>query len=327
MRDYTARAESWALKEPFVISKMTQYSAEVAVVEIADGGVTGYGEVERADYFEPHLPNVLEALEAARPHIEAGMGRMELLDAMPAGPARAAIDCALWDLEAKRAGKRVWELAGLAAPKPLETAYTLGLDTPGAMAAAAARNAGRPLLKLKLGGEGDIERVAAVRAAAPDARLIVDANEAWTPDMLAPYIAAMAGLGVELIEQPLPRGGDRALADATRTVPVCADESCHDRATLGEVRGLYDYINIKLDKTGGLTEALLLAGEATAMGLGLMVGCMVGTSLAMAPVMLVGGLAPRFVDLDGPLLLTRDREPGIVFDASIMHPPPAAVWG
>ncbi len=327
MRNYTILSESWALKEPFVISRMTQYSAEVAVVEIAEDGATGYGEVERADYFEPHLPNVLEALEAARPNIEAGMGRMDLLDAMPAGPARAAIDCALWDLEAKQAGKRVWELAGLASPKPLETAYTLVLGTPEAMAAAAARNADRPLLKLKLGGEGDIERVAAVRKAAPDARLIVDANEAWTLDMLAPYIAALAGLGVELIEQPLPRGGDRALADAARAVPVCADESCHDRATLTDVAGHYDYINIKLDKTGGLTEALLLAEEATAMGLGLMVGCMVGTSLAMAPAMLIGGLAERFVDLDGPLLLSRDREPGIVFDGSIMQPPPAAVWG
>ncbi|MDH5558178.1 MAG: dipeptide epimerase, partial [Alphaproteobacteria bacterium] len=232
MRQYRIRGESWPLKEPFVISRMTQYTAEVAVVEISDGGVTGYGEVERADYFEPHLPNVLEALEAARPHMEAGMGRMDLLDAMPAGPARAAIDCALWDLEAKQAGKRVWELAGLAAPKPLETAYTLVLDRPEAMAAAAARNAHRPLLKLKLGGEGDVERVSAVRAAVPNARLMVDANEAWTPDMLAPYIAAMAGLGVELIEQPLPRGADRALAGVTRAVPVCADETCHDRATL-----------------------------------------------------------------------------------------------
>lgn len=327
MRNFTILSESWALKEPFVISRMTQYSAEVAVVEIEDDGVTGRGEVERADYFEPHLPNVLEALEAARPNIKAGMGRMDLLDAMPAGPARAAIDCALWDLEAKQAGKRVWELAGLAPPKPLETAYTLVLGTPEAMAAAAARNADRPLLKLKLGGEGDIERVAAVRKAAPDARLIVDANEAWTPDMLAPYIAALAGLGVELIEQPLPRGGDRALADVARAVPVCADESCHDRATLADVAGHYDFINIKLDKTGGLTEALLLAEEAAAMGLGLMVGCMVGTSLAMAPAMLIGGLAERFVDLDGPLLLARDREPGIAFDGSIMQPPPAAVWG
>ena len=327
MRRYTVRPESWALKEPFVISKLTQYSAEVAVVEIEEDGVTGRGECERADVFEPHLPDVLAALKAARPHVEGGVGRMELLAAMPAGPARAAVDCALWELEAKQAGKRVWELAGLEPPGPLTTAFTLGLDTPEAMAAAAARNAERPLLKLKLGGEGDIERVAAVRAAAQNARLVVDANEAWTPHMLEPYIAALGELGVELIEQPLPRGADCALAQVERNVPVCADESCHDRASLPALEGLYDFINIKLDKTGGLTEALLLAEEATAMGLRLMVGCMVGTSLAMAPAMLVGGLAHRFVDLDGPLLLARDREPGIEIANSIMQPPGPEVWG
>ncbi len=327
MRRYAIRSESWELKQPFVISKLTQYSAEVAVVEIEEDGVIGRGECERADVFEPHLPDVLAALEEARPQIESGIGRVELLAAMPAGPARAAVDFALWELEAKQAGKRVWELAGLEPPEPLTTAFTLGLDTPEAMAAAATRNADRPLLKLKLGGEGDIERAAAVRAAAPNARLIVDANEAWTPEMLTPFIAALGGLGVELIEQPLPRGADAALAQVDRTVPVCADESCHDRATLADVHGLYDYINIKLDKTGGLTEALLLAKEATAMGLGLMVGCMVGTSLAMAPAMLIGRLARRFVDLDGPLLLTRDREPGIEIVSSIMQPPGPEVWG
>lgn len=327
MRRYTIRRESWPLLEPFVIARFTQYTSEVIVVEIEEDGVAGIGECERPEAFEPNLPDTNAALEAARDVIEGGVDRLGLLEVMEPGPARAAVDCALWDLEAKRTGQAAWQLAGLSRPKALTTAYTLILDTPDAMAAAAARNADRPLLKLKLGGEGDIERVAAVRAAVPDARLIVDANEAWTADMLAPYMSKMAEFGIELVEQPLARGKDEALSEVEHPVPVCADESCHDRATLKDVVGLYDYINIKLDKTGGLTEALLLAEEAAAQGLGLMVGCMVGTSLAMAPAMLIGGLMERFVDLDGPLLLARDRNPGIEFEGSIMHPAPRAVWG
>lgn len=327
MRHYNIRTESWPLKEPFVISRLTQHTAEVAVVEITENGITGRGEGERADLFEPHLPVVLDALEKARTEIEAGADRLALLDIMPPGPARAAVDCALWDLEAKKSNRPVWELAGLQQPEPLTTAFTISLGTADVMAAAAAKNADRPLLKLKLGGEGDIERVAAVRAAAPKVRLIVDANEAWTPALLESHMEQMAALGVELIEQPLPRGKDAALAGIPHNVPICADESCHDRGTLKDVVGLYDFINIKLDKTGGLTEALLLAEEATAKGLGLMVGCMVGTSLSMAPAMLVAGLAKRFIDLDGPLLLARDCTPGIRYEGSIMHPPPRDLWG
>ncbi len=327
MRTFKFYQQSWPLIEPFIISRMTQYTSEVVVVEITQDGVTGIGECERADALEPHLPNVLEVLEAARGAVEGGIDRMGLLDVMPAGPARCAVDCALWDLEAKRSGTPAWQLAGLAEPKTITTAYTLILGSPEDMAAAAAKHAMRPLLKLKLGGEGDIERVAAVRAQAPDARLIVDANEAWTPQMLAPYMVKMAEFGVELVEQPLPRGADSALGDVEHLVPVCADESCHDRATLADVIGLYEYINIKLDKTGGLTEALLLAEEATQKGLGLMVGCMVGTSLAMAPAMLVGALAEPFVDLDAPLLLSRDHEPSIHIELSTMHPAPRALWG
>jgi len=327
MRQYTIRRESWPLLEPFVIARFTQNTSEVVVVEITEDGITGVGECERAEAFEPHMPDTVATLETARDEIERGVDRMGLLDVMDAGPARAAVDCALWDLEAKRSGKAAWQLAGLTQPKALTTAYTLVLDTPDAVAKAAARNADRPLLKLKLGGKDDIERVAAARAGAPEARLIVDANEAWSVDMLGPYMNAMAAHGVELVEQPLPRGQDAALNTVEHLVPICADESCHDRATLKDVVGYYDYINIKLDKTGGLTEALLLAEDAVAKGLGLMVGCMIGTSLAMAPAMLIGGLADRFVDLDAPLLLARDRDPGIVFDGSVMSPASPNVWG
>jgi len=327
MRRVAVRAESYPLKEPFVISRLTQETAEVVVVEIEEDGIVGRGECERADAIEPGAPEVLPAIEAVRGRLEAGLERDDLQAAMPRGPARAAVDCALWDLEAKRAGTPVWRLAGLAAPKPIVTAYTLSLGAPEAMATAARRNADRPLLKLKLGGAGDDARIAAVHAAAPEARLIVDANEAWTPALLPGLIATCATHGVELIEQPLPRGRDGALAHMNRPVPVCADESCLDRASLHGLAGRYDFINIKLDKAGGLSEALALAEAARAAGFGLMTGCMVGTSLAMAPALLVAGLAPRFVDLDGPLLLTRDREPGLAYDGSTICPADPALWG
>ncbi len=258
--------------------------------------------------------------------IEEGGTRAELQIALAAGAARNALDCALWDLEAKLSGRPVWRLAGLEAPQPLTTAYTISLGTPETMAEAAALAADRPLLKVKLGGEGDVERVRAVRAAAPDARLVVDANEAWTPAMVLPYGEALARLGVELIEQPLPAGEDGPLAEMARPVPLGADESCHTLDGLSELRRCYDVVNIKLDKTGGLTEALAMAREARRLGFGIMLGCMVGTSLAMAPSTLLGGMA-RFVDLDGPLLLARDREPGLRFTGSILAPPPPALWG
>jgi L-alanine-DL-glutamate epimerase-like enolase superfamily enzyme len=246
---------------------------------------------------------------------------------MPAGAARNALDCALWDLEAKQAGRRAYDMVGLAAPKPLTTAYTISLAAPAAMAAAAERAASRPLLKVKLGAaEGDGERIAAVRRAAPQAGLIVDANEGWNETNLAQNLAACAKAGVTLIEQPLPEARDEALAALKRPIPVCADESVHDRASLAKLVGKYDAVNIKLDKTGGLTEALALAAEAERHGLKIMVGCMVATSLAMAPAILVAQRA-GVVDLDGPLLLAKDRQDGLRYDGSVVYPPEAALWG
>jgi L-alanine-DL-glutamate epimerase-like enolase superfamily enzyme len=249
-----------------------------------------------------------------------------LQKAMKPGAARNAVDCALWDLEAKQSGIPAWKLAGVPEPQPVVTAYTLSLGDADAMGRAAAENAGRPLLKLKLGGTGDIQRVEAVRRNAPRARLIVDANEAWTAEQLPDYLPAMARLGVELIEQPLPAGKDTALKGLKRAVPVCADESCHGLDTLHELEGMYDAVNVKLDKTGGLTEALAVARRAQALGFEIMVGCMLATSLSMAPALLVAQLA-RFVDLDGPLLLARDRPDGIDYRDGLAHPPRPALWG
>jgi L-alanine-DL-glutamate epimerase-like enolase superfamily enzyme len=245
---------------------------------------------------------------------------------MRPGAARNALDCALWDLEAKRAGKPVHELAGLPAPQPMITAYTISLGTPETMAEAAQRASARKLLKIKLGGVGDTERISAVRQAAPYSELIVDANEGWTRENLADNIAACAEAGVTLIEQPLPAGDDAALASMTRPVPICADESAHDRASLQALMGRYDAVNIKLDKAGGLTEALAMATEAERLGLRIMVGCMVATSLAMAPAMLVAQRA-RVVDLDGPLLLAKDRPNGLRYVDSLVHPATSALWG
>jgi L-alanine-DL-glutamate epimerase-like enolase superfamily enzyme len=326
MRSLTARAESWPLTEPFVISRLTQTMAELAVVEITEDGLTGHGESERADAFDAQAPRTLDEIEGARAAIEAGIGREALLEAMPAGAGRSAVDAALWDLDAKRAGRPAWELAGLAPPAPILTAYTISLGDPEAMAAAAARHAERPLLKLKLGGVGDLDRVAAVRAAAPAARLIADANEAWDEEILEPYLRGLAEAGVELLEQPLPHGRDAALAEVERPLPVCADEGFTDRASLPALAGRYDCVNIKLDKAGGLTESLALVTAARAAGLGVMVGCMVGTSLSMAPALLVAGRAD-FVDLDGPLLIAEDRDPGLTYRGSLIDPAPPELWG
>jgi L-alanine-DL-glutamate epimerase-like enolase superfamily enzyme len=249
-----------------------------------------------------------------------------LQEAMPPGAARNALDCAFWDLEAKRTGQTAHSLAGLPPPRAMVTAYTISLGTPDVMAGAAATSAGRPLLKIKLGGEGDPARIRAVRAAAPRAELIVDANEAWTPETLAANLDACARAGVTLVEQPLPAALDAALAGIVRPIPVCADESLHDRASLAGLAGKYDAINIKLDKAGGLTEALALADEAQARGFAIMVGCMVATSLSMAPALLVAQRA-RVVDLDGALLLARDRDPGLRYDGSVVHPADPALWG
>jgi L-alanine-DL-glutamate epimerase-like enolase superfamily enzyme len=318
--------ESWPIAGTFTISRGSKTTAEVVTVTLEEEGAVGRGEcVPYARYGET-VETTVAALEAARRAIERGLARDAVAALVKPKAARNALDCALWDLEAKRSGVPAWRRAGLPAIAPLLTAYTLSLDAPAAMAANAAKAATRPLLKLKLGAPGDAERLDAVRRAAPRARLIVDANEGWAAQDLARMFAACAEAGVELIEQPLPAGQDDILARVERPITVCADESAHDREGLADLLGKYDAINIKLDKTGGLTEALALAGAARQHGLKIMVGCMLATSLAMAPAMLVGQLAD-VVDLDGPLLLARDRQPGIRFEASEMQPPPAALWG
>ena len=296
------------------------------VAKVSLGGMTGRGECVPYPRYGETPEATLAALKAAREPLRAGLEREALQALMPAGAARNALDCALLDLEAKIRGERVWNMLGRPAPMACTTAYTISLGTPEAMAAATAKAAHRPLLKIKLGGDGDGERIAAVRKAAPESELIVDANEAWTSDNLEQNLAECAEVGVTLVEQPLPAGRDEALARIKRPVAVCADESVHDRATLEGLRERYDAVNIKLDKTGGLTEALAMADAARALGFDIMVGCMVATSLAMAPAMLLTPQA-RFVDLDGPLLLKRDREDGLRYDGSLVYPPEAALWG
>jgi len=328
MRQASVRREDWPIRGVFNISRGAKTVAETVVAEIVEDGATGRGECVPYRRYGETVEAILAAIEAALPAVQAGAGRADLAALGLKGAARNALDCALWDLEAKRSGKPVWQLAGLAPPQSLITCYTLSLDAPANMAeaAAAAVAAGRPLLKCKFGGAGDLDRLAAIRAAAPSARLVVDANEAWTPRMVADYGPVMAAARVEMIEQPLPAAEDEGLRGIARPVPICADESCHGVETLDRLVGLYDLINIKLDKAGGLTPALELARAAAARGFGLMVGCMVGTSLSMAPGFLVAQKA-RVVDLDGPLLLDRDRTPGIAYDGARMQPPPPALWG
>jgi L-alanine-DL-glutamate epimerase-like enolase superfamily enzyme len=324
--DLAARIECWPIAGAFTISRGAKTEAVVVVAELSRDGHIGRGEcVPYARYGEtPEATLVM--IEAMRERFIEGFDRTALQTAMPPGAARNALDCALLDLEAKTNARRAWELLGGAAPNAATTAFTISLGAPEAMAEAAAKAAARPLLKIKLGSDGDDARIAAVRRAAPDAELIVDANEAWTPDNLARNLAACADVGVTLVEQPLPAGQDEALARIARQVAVCADESVHDRHSLDGLRGRYDAINIKLDKTGGLTEALAMAQAAQALGLQIMVGCMVATSLSMAPAMLLTPTA-RFIDLDGPLLLAKDRDHGLRYDGSTVYPPDAALWG
>jgi len=321
-----ARIERWPIAGAFTISRGAKTEAVTVVAELTRDGHTGRGEcVPYARYGETPEAT-LAAIEAMRPLLEQGLDRHTLQSSMPPGAARNALDCALLDLEAKTNARRAWELLGCAAPIAATTAFTISLGAPEAMAEAATQAAARPLLKIKLGGDGDDARIAAVRRAAPDTELIVDANEAWTPDNLARNLAACADVGVTLVEQPLPAGQDDALARIARRVAVCADESVHDRRSLDGLRGRYDAINIKLDKTGGLTEALEMAQAAQALGFQIMVGCMVATSLSMAPATLLTPFA-RFVDLDGPLLLARDRDHGLRYDGSTVYPPDPALWG
>ncbi len=321
-----ARIERWPIAGSFTISRGAKTEAVTVVAEVSRGDRTGRGECVPYPRYGETPEETLAALKSMQEPVARGLDRQALQAAMPAGAARNALDCALLDLEAKIAGRRVWNLLGRPAPRACTTAYTISLGTPEAMAAATARAAQRPLLKIKLGGDGDGARIAAVRTAAPESELIVDANEAWTPDNLAQRLAECAEAGVTLVEQPLPAGQDEALARIRRPLSVCADESVHDRSSLAGLRERYDAVNIKLDKTGGLTEALAMADAAQALGFEIMIGCMVATSLAMAPAMLLAGQA-RFVDLDGPLLLARDREGGLRYDGSLVYPPDAALWG
>lgn len=308
--------DSFRLAEVFTISRGSRTEAQVLTVHVEQDGHVGRGEcVPYARYGE--------TLDSVTAQIEGYAGD---LSAMPAGAARNAIDCALIDLAAKTQGVRAWDLLSLPAPKPVTSAFTLSLDTPEKMRASATKHAHRPLLKIKLGTADDMARLEAVRAGAPKAAIIVDANEGWTTDIYTDLAPHLLRLGVQMVEQPLPAGQDDMLAEIARPLPVCADESCHDRASLPDLKGKYDMVNVKLDKTGGLTEALALRDAARAEGYTVMVGCMVGSSLAMAPAM-IAAQGAEIVDLDGPLLLAEDRDPPLRFEGSIVHAPYAALWG
>ncbi|MER8885033.1 N-acetyl-D-Glu racemase DgcA [Mesorhizobium sp. M0408] len=325
-RVISVEAERFPIAGTFTISRGSKTEAEVISCAITENGRTGRGECVPYKRYGETMEGVRDAIEAMRSEISRGISRIALLDAMPAGAARSAIDCALWDLEAKISGTPVAHTIRTVPLRPLETAYTLSLAEPEAMAAQARANAQRPLLKVKIGGDNDIARIRAVTAAAPDSRIILDANEGWNDDNIVANLAFAAEHGIALIEQPLPAGHDRILRHIAHPVPICADESVHEAKDLEALVGLYDAVNIKLDKSGGLTAALVLRDRARELGLGVMVGCMVGTSLAMAPAVLLAQDAD-FVDLDGPLLLARDRVPGLVYQGSLVSPPERALWG
>ncbi len=314
--------ERFALAEVFTIARGSRTHADVLRVTVTRDGITGQGECVPYARYGESMASVRAQIES----VQEGIDRAGLQAALPAGAARNALDCALWDWEAKRAAQRVWECAGLAAPGPVVTAFTLSLDTPEKMEQAARQHAHRPLLKIKLGTPDDMPRLEAVRRGAPEARIIIDANEGWSAEVYADLAPHLLRLGVAMVEQPLPAGADDMLNEIDRPLPVCADESCHDRESLPGLKGKYDMINIKLDKTGGLTEALALREAARAEGYRMMVGCMVGTSLAMAPATLVAQGA-EIVDLDGPLLLAEDRDPPLHYDESGAHPPLPELWG
>ena len=322
----TVSTQSFPIAGRFVIARGAKTHADVVVVTLDEGDFRGRGECVPYARYGESVASVIASIETCRAALEEGLDRFGLQALLPAGAARNAVDCALWDLDAKRSGVPAYRVAGLARLMPATTAFTLSVGTPDEMAGAARAAAHRPLLKVKLAGDGDRERLRAVRAGAPDAELIVDANEAWRPRDLADNLAACAEVGVRLVEQPLPADDDGALADVPHAVPVCADESVHDRAGLAALRTRYDAINVKLDKTGGLTEALALVEAAQGLGFDIMVGCMVATSLAMAPACLLAPFA-KFVDLDGPLLLAEDREDGLRYEGSIVMPPDATLWG
>ena len=296
------------------------------VVTLSEDGFTGHGEAVPYSRYHETVPQCIASLEAARPAIEAGIDRLSVPSLNLPKAAQNALDCALLDLESKKSNTPVWKIIGLSEPTNTITAYTLSLDTPDAMAKAAAQATHYPLLKLKLGREGDVERLDAIREAVPTARLIVDANEGWSPAILPAMLEACKKYRVELVEQPLPADNDEALRNMPRSTIICADESAHDIGGLKNLVGKYDAINIKLDKTGGLTSALALVKAAREQDFKIMIGCMLATSLAMAPAFLLAQLAD-YVDLDGPLLLSKDRENGITFSNGIMSPPRPELWG
>ncbi|WP_193370385.1 N-acetyl-D-Glu racemase DgcA [Pelagibius marinus] len=326
MTQLTVRHEAWPVRGKFTISRGSRTQADVVVAELSDGEHLGRGECLPYPRYGESVEGVIAEIEALSGPLAEGLDRAGLQSLLPAGAARNAVDLAFWDLECKRAGERHWQLAGLPEPGPVTTAFTLSIDTPEEMGRKAAENAARPILKLKLAGPDDLDRVEAVRANAPEARIVVDANEGWTAAQYSALVPDLQRLGVVMVEQPLPAGDDAALAGIARPVPVCADESCHDTATLAGLKGRYDMVNIKLDKTGGLTEALKLKQAAEAEGFAIMVGCMLTTSLACAPaVILAQGVA--LTDLDAPLLLAEDRDPPLKIEDSLVFPPAPALWG
>ncbi|RWX75504.1 dipeptide epimerase [Neorhizobium lilium] len=325
-RHLEATIESFPIAGIFTISRGSKTQADVITCTITENGVAGRGECVPYRRYGESLEGVLADMEAAADAVRNGLSRQDLQRQMKPGAARNAIDCALWDLEAKQSGQRVAQTIGATADTPLVTAFTLSLGEPNAMAAEARKHAGRPLLKVKLGTDNDEPRLRAVREAAPASRIILDANEGWTGENIERHMALALELGISLIEQPLPAGRDAALATIRRLVPVCADESVHATADLENLRDRYDAVNIKLDKTGGLTEALIMKAEAQRLGFAIMVGCMVGTSLAMAPAVLLAQ-GTDYADLDGPLLLANDRPEGLTYEGSLVYPPDPLLWG
>lgn len=326
MLQLSATIDRFPTRGAFTISRGAKTHVDVLTVTIADGRHAGRGEGTAIYYKGDSAEAAHAAVLSVADSIAQGAGRADLLDLLHPGAARNAIDAALWDLEAKQQGRRVWQLLNLPQPRPLLTAYTISLGDPAAMAEAASVARGRELLKLKLGGEGDRDRIAAVRAAAPDARLVADANEAWEGLDIEAEAHALAAHGVELVEQPVPAGKDALLDGVRSPIPLCADESCHDRATLDQVVGRYRFINIKLDKCGGLTEAQALVHAAKQRGLGIMTGCMLSSSLGIAPAFHIA-MQGHYADLDGPLLLAEDRPHGLRFHGSDVEPPSVELWG
>lgn len=321
----TAKKETWPLKETFRISRGSRTETQVVVATIDDGQYIGRGEGAPIRRYNQTPESVLAQIESIA-H-EKNLDREKLQELLPPGAARNALDCALWDLEAKRSGKRVWELANIPSVSEVQTSFTISLNAPDKMGKAAAANSGAPILKLKLGGDtADIERVEAVRQSAPNARLLIDANESWTPEHFRGLAPRLKRLGVELIEQPFVANADEVLETLDHPIPVCADESCHTVADLPRLKNRYEMINVKLDKTGGLSEALRLCARAREAGFKLLIGCMVGTSLGMAPARLLASNAD-YTDLDGPLLLARDREAGLRYENGKIGMPPKDLWG